>query len=660
MQALALIKESSLFSHWGRPDDGAAAASMALEIVPNEARDIRMRIRGNLAITKSWHTRPLEETQRELMRVTAEAMELGLEHYVAIGFHNLGQIQYEMGELANARKSLERAAEFWNQPASGPFADNFNLVVCLLAQGETSRAAEYAVRGITATDGWPRLQAEASCGLAQVHMTAGNFAQATRTLEGHVFGRRDLGASTEMVLVTYLRSKLLSAEADSAMSEAAARLGSRQLDPRQAPTTQAVLAAVEHTLGVCQSDCGEGALAKALEWKGRGAALMSAEALLIAAPALLAHRVSRAPAAVGWAIRTIIQIGVARRYIYWLRRLGEGGRVHRMIEASLWPDLIAQDPRTWSTALLQGGIAHLEPEARAAAIAAVEAHSSSGLLPILAAVETPDLIASRQRILVKHSDRFFVHSFGKLSVHRGGWEGPSIEIHKKRERALLGFLVAHFGESISRDTVLDALWPDTPPAAAVNNLNQTMFQLRRMLDPDYKDGVSAPYVMSGPESIELHPDLVRVDWHELTRRLRSSASGSAGPPAHPMKLAARLIRGGFLQEALYDDWSAAARQRVHDTLRGALLPMTTHQSVSTDLRVRLAECLVTLDEFDELAHASLARALAESGRRVAALRVVREVTARLREEQIEPSAPLATVIRELSPTGRVASELTDR
>ena len=38
--------------------------------------------------------------------------------------------------------------------------------------------------------------------------------------------------------------------------------------------------------------------------------------------------------------------------------------------------------------------------------------------------------------------------------------------------------------------VLDTMWPDSDPAAAVNSLNQTVFQLRRAIDPDYRDGES--------------------------------------------------------------------------------------------------------------------------------------------------------------------------
>ncbi len=640
MQALALVKESSLYSHWGRPDTGAEAAQMALGLAPREARDLGIRIGGNLAINRSWPRLPLEETQRELMRVTAEAIELGLDHYAAIGFHNLGQVQLEIGDLDHARKSLERAAAFWNQPGCGPFADNYNLVCCLIATGELERAETVARKALALTREWPRVHAEASCGVARVLMSKGEFSQAIRTLEAHVFGRLDLGASTEMVLCHYLQAKLLGDDLDSDAAEVARRLTERELDPRQAPHTQAVLAAVSHELGECSADCGAGALNAALDWRDRGASLMASEALLIGGYVAVAHRVPGAGAALGRSLAELNQLGTLAPSKHWARRLGTHlPTVNRWIDGGLWPELIRIDFGTWATQLLAGGLGRLsKPEERTAATEALERFAGPREIDVLTASSEPEVLAVRYRLAVRHAERLFVRSFGKLSVRRGGWEGPAIGVSKRRERALLSFLVAHFGESIGRDSVLDALWPETAATAAVNSLNQTLFQLRRVIDPGYRDGISPPYVLTTNEAMELNPELVRVDWIELTRRLPSSqldGDASAG-----MRLAIRMIRGEFLSESVYDDWSTGPRQRIHQAMRASLMPLTTDDSVPADTRAALAECLVVLDEYDETAHIALAKALAASGRRVAALRHLRQLARRLKEEAIDPSEHL--------------------
>ena len=43
----------------------------------------------------------------------------------------------------------------------------------------------------------------------------------------------------------------------------------------------------------------------------------------------------------------------------------------------------------------------------------------------------------------------------------------------------------------TRDEALEALWPDLAPRTAVNSLHQTIYFLRRLLDPDYREGVGA-------------------------------------------------------------------------------------------------------------------------------------------------------------------------
>jgi ATP/maltotriose-dependent transcriptional regulator MalT/DNA-binding SARP family transcriptional activator len=647
MQALALVKESSLFSHWGRPDAGSEAAQKAMQFAPRGARALEVRIGGNLAINQSWPRLPLAQTQRELMRVTADAIELGLDHYAAIGFHNLGQVQLEIGDLEHALESLARSAAFWNQPGCGPFADNYNLVRCLIAVGDLARAESEARQALTATREWPRVHAEASCGIARVLMAKGEFGQAARALETHVFGRRDLGASTEMVLCHYLQAKLLAEDLDSNAVEVARRLAERQLDPRQAPDTQAVLAAVSHELGTCAKDCGKKALDAALDWRDRGATLMGSEALLMGGHVAIAHRVPGAGATVARALADVAQLNTLVAKRHWVRRLSTHvPSMYRWIGGELWPLLIRLDFQTWAPQLLSGGLDRVAgSDERALVVDAIERCAGPADLEVLASSTDPDIVAARNRLSTKYAVRLFVRSFGKLTVRRGDWEGPALGISKRRERALLGHLVAHFGESISRDSVLEALWPETTASAAFNSLNQTLFQLRRVIDPDYRDGMSPPYILTTAESIELNPDLIRVDWMELTHRLPSLLAD--GDSTTGARFAIRMIRGQFLSESLYDDWSVTPRQRVHRMMRGALISLTANEALGPDTRAALAECLVLLDEYDETAHIFLARALAASGRRVAALRTLRRLAARLSDEAIDPSDDLMREITEL-------------
>ena len=55
---------------------------------------------------------------------------------------------------------------------------------------------------------------------------------------------------------------------------------------------------------------------------------------------------------------------------------------------------------------------------------------------------------------------------------------------------------------------LEALWPDQDPGSALNSLNQTVYFLRRVFEPDYRDETSPVYVGQDGETIWLDADLV--------------------------------------------------------------------------------------------------------------------------------------------------------
>ena len=175
----------------------------------------------------------------------------------------------------------------------------------------------------------------------------------------------------------------------------------------------------------------------------------------------------------------------------------------------------------------------------------------------------------------------------------------------------------------------------------MNNLNQTVFQLRRLLDPRYRDGVSPAYILSYVDGIALNPELVRIDWIDLNRRFSKLHKGEH-PTDADLEFALSVLRGQYLQESVYEDWSEPPRQRVHQFLRGVLLPLVSSSSIDAARKVRLGTCLVALDEFDELAHIALAHALTESGRRIAGLRLLRGLAARLEDELAEPAPSTLT------------------
>ena len=62
----------------------------------------------------------------------------------------------------------------------------------------------------------------------------------------------------------------------------------------------------------------------------------------------------------------------------------------------------------------------------------------------------------------------------------------------------------------TRDEVLDVLWPNLEPSTASNSLNQTVYFLRRVFEPEFSEETSPGYVGQDGEMLWLDRDLVRV------------------------------------------------------------------------------------------------------------------------------------------------------
>ena len=87
---------------------------------------------------------------------------------------------------------------------------------------------------------------------------------------------------------------------------------------------------------------------------------------------------------------------------------------------------------------------------------------------------------------------------------------------------MIAFLACQPGGSATPDQILDALWPELQPDQGLNSVHQTIYFLRRVLDPEYAAGRSADYLHFDDDIVS--PDRELVDcasWR--CRRLYSEA-----------------------------------------------------------------------------------------------------------------------------------------
>lgn len=153
--------------------------------------------------------------------------------------------------------------------------------------------------------------------------------------------------------------------------------------------------------------------------------------------------------------------------------------------------------------------------------------------------------------------RVLVEDLGRTRVGIGSRVIEASAMRRK-SAALLTYLLTRPGYTAAREQVLEALWPDSPPEVGKNSLHQTVYFLRRDLEPDYADQFSAGYVRLEGELVWMDPGLVE----STSRQFAELAASAEAEPTMAFR-AIGLYKGKFAPEFEYEDWAIATRDGLH-------------------------------------------------------------------------------------------------
>jgi ATP/maltotriose-dependent transcriptional regulator MalT/DNA-binding SARP family transcriptional activator len=660
-EALACLKLSSVYSNYGDTEHAAAAAEAGVELVPADAIATRLRLEGNLAITRTWLTEPLEVAVRECQRIAVEATSRGLEHFAAIAYHNAGGLLLRMGRTDEAVKSLEIAARYWSDLPTSPFADNSELVSALIVGGRLDRARMVAEEAVRRTAPWPWPNADALYGLAAVHLADGRAEDAVSVLQEAIAEPRVLGALHGLTHSRLIESLFLSRADPQRIASTAADMLQREADARYAPETAPARAIAIHAKGGCRGEC-LSALDELNDVDARGGHAQATVGRVKVSVLALAHggarNARRAWSAAHDALRHDLQAGLRS----WLRLYARHAQSALQRPGGL--DLVCQmadaDPEGWRRTLLEilPAVDHAE---RRRLLDAVVKHANRETLDALRRVEGQDVTLARRRLQHSQAGRLYLRTFGGVRLHRGNWSGPELKIDKRRVRTLLAVLAAYASTSLTRDMAVEMLWPEADADSAVNNLNQTVFQLRRYIDPGYRGGESPEYVISTSEQVALNPDLVLTDLEEVRRLPGRLAAADWEQRQTVARRALALVKGEFLADLRYEHWTSTQQISVHNEVRERLLPIALAPVTryAVEVSTQAASALLSLDPFDEQATLALAACLSHSGRRVAARDLVVDFAQRVQAElDVEPSSELTAAAESMGARDLIKSQLT--
>src|SRR5918994_3756390 len=214
-------------------------------------------------------------------------------------------------------------------------------------------------------------------------------------------------------------------------------------------------------------------------------------------------------------------------------------------------------------------------------------------------------------------------------------DGRILDVRRQKQRALLALLALRAGEVVPTDRLVDELWGDEPPKAAVGSLQNFVSELRKMLGAEVLVTRAPGYLLDIPRHA--------VDVHRFERIVREAGSEAPEQRAAGLREALGLWRGPDLADVQLEDAMVAEAARLEESRVAAWedrleaeLELGRQSQVIGEL-----ESLVAKHPLRERPVGLLMLALYRGGRQADALDAYRRARERLVEELgIDPSHEL--------------------
>ncbi len=249
-----------------------------------------------------------------------------------------------------------------------------------------------------------------------------------------------------------------------------------------------------------------------------------------------------------------------------------------------------------------------------------------------------------------------LYLLGQFRVERkNGTEWSAIDSriwHRRRARSLLGCLLSSPGRRLSREQVMELLWPDLDIDIAANRLNGAVHELRQILEPEISRPAASRMLRLERDVLEIaNRSQIWIDAEAFEGLLKEAHNCSTSDETERLlEEAATLYRGSYLLEELYSEWAAPRRDALQRAWIGLLLDLANLRAERGALAsaIEPLDRLRTAEPTNETALQRLMILLTHLDRRGEALQVYRQHVAMLeRDYESDPLPETRTLFEEL-------------
>lgn len=233
-----------------------------------------------------------------------------------------------------------------------------------------------------------------------------------------------------------------------------------------------------------------------------------------------------------------------------------------------------------------------------------------------------------------------IYLFGSFRVYQD--DMPVLDWTNNKSGSLFKFLLSRRQEKIAKEVLMDTFWPNATPDAARNNLNVTIYNLRKTLRDGYHDFSHIlfrdGYYLLNPEMhIWVDVDAFEKNIQEAREHERNGRFDQAIQNYHA---AEDLYQGEYLSEDRYEDWPIAKRQTYQERYLELLDTLSRYYFEKSELTmsIRLCRQILDVDSCQEETHRQLMTSFAQLGQPHLALRQFHQLSECLKEElNVKPS-----------------------
>jgi DNA-binding SARP family transcriptional activator len=217
---------------------------------------------------------------------------------------------------------------------------------------------------------------------------------------------------------------------------------------------------------------------------------------------------------------------------------------------------------------------------------------------------------------------------------------------RRKAAELLAYLAVH-AEGVTSETILEALWPETPPERAAPILHACTTNVRQVLRAA-AGTPEAGFIVRVAEHLRIDPRLIDVDLWRFQASLASAAHATDDQARRTdLQAAAELWRGDFAEGT-----DAVWIEEVRETLRRDAVDTLTRltelcEQHDPEQALAALERAITIDRYQESLYRRIMRIQASLNRPDAARRTYQLLESRLTELDVEPDNQTAQLLHQI-------------